>query len=80
MNINKFIASGIYLFLFLVPFRLLFFTDEWASSMKHILLLLSCVIGFIVAFAIGTNEPFGKKKPVAQKRQDFSDRTHRQAA
>jgi hypothetical protein len=78
MNINKVIAIAIFAFLYFVPFRILFFTDEIVQGGKFIYLLLINVIGFFIAFGIGTNEPFGKKKDlrkvvkkeeVAQQRQ-----------
>jgi hypothetical protein len=61
MNKNKVIAGLILLFLFLVPFRMLYYTDEIVQGAKFIALLMANVIGFFAAFAIGTNEPFGKK-------------------
>ncbi len=61
-NINKFIAIGIFLFLFLVPFRMCFFTDEIVSSGKFIGLFMTNLVGFLIAFGIGTNEPFGKSE------------------
>ncbi len=67
MNPNKLIAGAIFLFLFLVPFRMLFFTDEIISSFGFIGLLLVNIIGFFVAFAIGTNEPFGRRKKAQQQ-------------
>ena len=61
LNKNKVIATAIFLFLFLVPFRMCFFTDEIVSSGKFIGLFMTNVIGFLIAFGIGTNQPFGKK-------------------
>ena len=61
MNKNKIIAGLIFLFVFLVPFRMLYYTDEIVQGAKFIALLMANVIGFFVAFGIGTNEPFGRK-------------------
>ena len=68
MNIkkSKVIAIAIFLFLFLVPFRLCFFTDEIVSGGKFIGLFMTNLIGFFIAFGIGTNEPFDKKKMVSK--------------
>jgi hypothetical protein len=41
---------------------MLFFTDEIVYGGKFIFLLMVNVIGFFVAFGIGTNEPFDEKK------------------
>jgi hypothetical protein len=64
MNISKskLIAIAIFAFLFFVPFRYCFFTDEIVSGGKFIGLFITNVIGFFIAFGIGTNEPFDKKK------------------
>jgi hypothetical protein len=59
---SKIIATVIFLLLFLFPFRMLFFTDEIVYGGKFIFLLMVNVIGFFVAFGIGTNEPFAEKK------------------
>ena len=62
MNKNKVIAGIIFLAVYFGPFQMLFFTDEIVQGAKFIALLLSTIIGFFVAFGIGTNEPFNKKK------------------
>lgn len=80
MNINKLIAFGIHLFVFLVPFRILFFTDEYANSMKHVMLLLSCIFGFLIAFGIGTNQPFGRNQRKAESQHAPEEMQHRKAA
>jgi hypothetical protein len=62
MNKSKVIAGIIFLVVYFVPFQMLFFTDEIVKGGKFIGLLLATIIGFFVAFGIGTNEPFNKKK------------------
>jgi hypothetical protein len=62
MNKSKIIAGLIFLFVYFVPFQMLFFTDEIVKGGKFIGLLLATIIGFFVAFGIGTNEPFNRKK------------------
>jgi hypothetical protein len=74
MNKNKIIAGLIFLFIFLVPFRMLFFTDEIVHGGKFIALLMTNVIGFFVAFGIGTNEPFSKKAEVKLKKETGAEK------
>lgn len=65
---SKLIAIAIFLFLYFVPFRMVFLGGEIISSGAQMLTFLSVLIGFLVAFGIGTNEPFDKKqKPSAAK-------------
>jgi hypothetical protein len=72
INKNKVIATAIFLFLFLVPFRLCFMTDEIVHGGKFIAYFMTTLIGFFIAFGIGTNEPFGKKaeEKVESQKQD----------
>jgi hypothetical protein len=74
MNKNKIIAGLIFLVIFLVPFRMLFFTDEIVQGGKFIGLLMANVIGFFVAFGIGTNEPFGKKAEVKLEKEQGANK------
>ncbi len=78
MNPNKLIAGAIFLFLFLVPFRMLFLSEGIVDGFSYIGLLLVNVIGFFVAFAIGTNEPFGRRKK-AEKQQAKSESVRKAA-
>ncbi len=73
MNKNKIIAGLIFLFLFLVPFRMLYYTDEIVQGAKFIALLMTNVVGFFVAFAIGTNEPFGRKAEMKVERKSGAE-------
>ena len=60
---SKFIAIGILVVVFLGPFRMAYLNDQIANSASFILEFLSVIIGFLIAFGIGTNEPFDRKKP-----------------
>lgn len=70
---SKIVAIAIFLFLFLVPFRMLFITDEIVQGQKFILLLLVNVIGFFIAFGIGTNEPFDRKEEETTEAEESQD-------
>lgn len=59
---SKIVAVGILLFVFLVPFRMAYLSDQIANSASFIFEFLGTLIGFLVAFGIGTNEPFDRKK------------------
>ncbi|HEU4716983.1 MAG TPA: hypothetical protein VFU15_04090 [Bacteroidia bacterium] len=61
MKKSKLIAIAIFLFTFLVPFRMLVFRDDVIDNMGDIFLLLAVVAGFFIGFGIGTNEPFDRK-------------------
>ncbi|TND10081.1 MAG: hypothetical protein FD123_763 [Bacteroidetes bacterium] len=81
MNINKVIATAIFLVTFLVPFYLLFIVDEGVTGFGHILLFLLCLAGFFTGFAIGTNEPFGRKRGQPSPRENRDqEHSHREAA
>lgn len=79
MNKSKLIALAIFAFLFFVPFRLCFFTDEIVSGGKFVGLFLTNIIGFFIAFGIGTNEPFDKKKAESHVETNKADQ-YRKAA
>ena len=59
---SKVIASIIFLLIFAFPARILLFETAAATGAKFVMLMLSIIIGFLVAFGIGTNEPFDRKK------------------
>ena len=80
MNKNKIIAGLIFLFVFLVPFRMLFITDEIVDGGKFIGLFFSTLIGFFVAFGIGTTEPSRKKAEMKVERKSGADRIERKEA
>ena len=80
MNINKIIAAAIFAFLFFVPFRFLFFTEEIVSGGKFIFYFMTCIIGFFIAFGIGTNEPFGKNKALKKVEMNEEVKQQRKAA
>ena len=80
MNINKVIAIGIMLFIFLVPFRYIFLDDtRIISSGAQMLIFLSSLFGFLIAFGIGTNQPFGRKKQT-ESVKNSDDKSYRKAA
>jgi hypothetical protein len=79
MNKSKIIAGVIFLFIFLGPFQMLFFTDEIVHGTKFIMLLLANVIGFFVAFGIGTNEPFNKKSPLYSETKSTTENIRKAA-
>lgn len=62
MNKSKVIAGIIFLAVYFGPFQMLFFTDEIVQGGKFVGLLMATIVGFFVAFGIGTNEPFNRKK------------------
>ena len=77
---SKIIATVIFLLLFLFPFRMLFFTDEIVYGGKFIFLLMVNLIGFFVAFGIGTNEPFDTKEEVKHKTAEMPKPEMKKAA
>lgn len=80
MNINKVIAIGIMLFIFLVPFRYIFLDDtRIISTGPQMLIFLASLFGFLIAFGIGTNQPFGRKKE-ATADVHAKEHSHRKAA
>lgn len=81
MNINKIIAACITLFIFLVPFRYIFLDDtRIISTGTQMLLFLASLIGFLLAFGISTNEPFGRNKHKTQPVENTEEKKYRKAA
>ena len=80
MNSNKITAVLIFAFLFFVPFRILFLGDEIISGGKFIFYFMTCLAGFLIAFGIGTNEPFGKNKRLKKAEKNEETAQHRKAA
>ena len=80
MNKSKVIAGIIFLVIYLGPFQMLFITDEVVSGGKFIGLFMANLIGFFVAFGIGTNEPFDRKKVSEAKMEIVEKKTAKEAA
>lgn len=66
---SKAIAIAILIFVYAVPFRMAFLSDEIAHSVSFIFAFLATLIGFLIAFGIGTNEPFDRKP--AKKKEEI---------
>ena len=77
---SKLIAIAIFLFLYFVPFRMVFLGGEIISTGAQMLTFLSVLIGFLVAFGIGTNEPFDKKKKTSSASNNAGEASVRKAA
>lgn len=67
MKKSKIIAGIIFLGIYFGPFQMLFITDEIVSGAKYIGLFMATLIGVLVAFGIGTNEPFDRKETAEAK-------------
>lgn len=80
MNKNKLVAGLLLLFVFLVPFRMLYITDEIVDGGKYIGLLFATIIGFFMAFGIATNEPFRKKAEMKVEKKSGAERIERKKA
>lgn len=81
MNINKLIATGILLFILLVPFRYIYLDDtRIISTGAQMLIFLVSLFGFLFAFWVGTNEPFGKNKRRSNQAVASDEQAHRKAA
>ena len=72
MNKNKLIAIAVIAVTFCGPFYQLFIRENGniiVHSAREIFLFLGWILGMIVAFYIGVNEPFGRAKRVAAERK-----------
>ena len=78
MNINKIIAGVIFAFVLFFPFRVLFFGDEIYSGARHLFLFLSIVVGYYAAFAIATNEPFGRNEKAVDEKHELEEHEYEQ--
>ncbi len=74
MNKSKVIAGLIFFAVFAGPFQMLFFTDEIVHGSKFIVEFLAVIVGFFVAFGIGTQDSFNKSdEMISEKISDKSE-------
>ncbi|HTL82522.1 MAG TPA: hypothetical protein VL651_12505 [Bacteroidia bacterium] len=76
---SKYIAAVIFILVYAFPFRIAFLSDEIADSSRFIIALLGTIFGFLIAFGIGTNEPFDRK-PKTKEVASSTDQEYRKAA
>lgn len=77
---SKITAAIIFFLIYAFPFRILFMETAAATGVKFVGMMLSVIIGFIVAFGIGTNEPFDRKQPLKNNAANAGDQHIRKAA
>lgn len=77
MNKNKLIALVIALVAFFGPFYYLFIRNNGSDivdSAFEMFMFLGWIIGWIVAFGISVNEPFGKKASATAQQESAQQR------
>ncbi|CAN5315692.1 hypothetical protein BH09BAC5_BH09BAC5_07680 [soil metagenome] len=79
MNKSKVIAGVIFLVVFFGPFRALFFTDEIVNGAKFVAEFMAVIIGFFVAFGIGTQDSFNKSEEMISEQQKVEEKQRKAA-